>query len=90
MIERNNQLCLCTDSAHRRELTAWSPRLQAWFPQPTARWGGAGEPKLLGGSKKLNKMRPKLETSEKRPKGSAKTFKFDHAGASHPLSRSDL
>ena len=90
MIERNNQLCLCTDSAHRRELTAWSPRLQAWFPQPTARWGGAGEPKLLGGSKKLNKMRPKLETSERHAKGSAKKFEFENIHFRKHCSRSDL
>ena len=58
-------------SGHRRDLTTWSPRPSAWFPKLTARWGGAVEPKWLGRSKKLNKMRPIQETSEKREKGGA-------------------
>ena len=45
---RTKQWCLRTDSGHHRDLTAWSPRPPAWFFQPTARWGGAAEPKLLG------------------------------------------
>ena len=90
-----NTKCLWTDSRHRQDLTARSPRPLAWVNQLTARWGGAIEPKPLGTSKKMHKKRPIQEqTSDRRTpgrvKGGAKTFKFEDVCFPTPSSRSDL